>query len=212
MVPELSTVGSSAAPSPHVDPESHPVLNPLQAYIQARGDLPVQLHLGCGGMRWKDFINVDLNPDDPNRRDSSRSGCVADVFADMRDLGLPDNSVEAIFTSHTIDHFSRWVAVDMLSDWHRMLRPGGTLTIEAADLFRCILWLFHPSKRKRWLGKSQLYGNQWDRIDYETHRYVWSGRELKRALREEIGFREVTISHRTETHVPGRDMRAVARK
>lgn len=185
--------------------------NSLQEYIAARGDSRVLLHLGCGGKRWHDFINVDLHPFDPNIPDTSRSGCVADVFADMRALGLADNSVHEIFTAHTLEHFTKWEAVDMLADWRRMLKPGGQAIIETPDFARCVLWLFHPSKRKRDAAKRMFYGNQWDRIDFETHRYVWSARELRNALRE-IGFRTIRITHRTWTHVCGRDMRLHAVK
>lgn len=171
----------------------------------------VCLHLGCGGMRWKDFINVDLYPADSSQPDSSRSGCIADVWADMRCLGLPEDSIDEIFTSHTLDHFTKWVAIDMLSDWFRMTKPGGRLTIEVADFRRCVLWLFHPSRRKRALARSQFYGNQWDRIDFETHRYVWSRSELTAEL-QRIGFVGVTSTHKTLTHVPGRDMHIEAIK
>jgi predicted SAM-dependent methyltransferase len=64
---------------------------------------PIRLHVGCGGVRWRDFVNVDLYPYQEGTIDFSRDGCVADVFAYMRDLGLPDNSVDEIFSSHTID-------------------------------------------------------------------------------------------------------------
>jgi predicted SAM-dependent methyltransferase len=183
----------------------------LRDYVAGRSISRVKLHLGCGGVRWRDFINVDLNPALIDERDNSRDGCVADVFADMRDLGLPDDSVDEIFTSHTIDHFTRWNAVKMFSDWHRMLKPGGLLTIEVADFVRCVLWLFHPIREKRRLARTQFYGNQWDEIEYETHRYVWSSRELKIALLD-IGFTSVAIHHRTLTHYPGRDMHVEARK
>lgn len=162
-------------------------------------------------MRWQDFINVDMNPHDPSVADCSRNGCVADAFADMRNLSLADNSIDEIFTSHTVDHFNRWVAIDMFKDWHRMLKPDGTLIIEVADFARCVLWLFHPNREKRLAAKNQFYGNQWDRIEYETHRYLWSARELAGVLRD-IGFRKVSYSHATLTHYPGRDMRMVAHK
>ncbi len=183
----------------------------LSEYIQKNNNLPIKLHLGCGGEKWKDFLNVDLNPAKPGEKDSSRNGCVAEVFADMRNLGLPDNCVDEIFTSHTIDHFTRWEGLDMIKDWLRMLKPGGRIVMEAADFRRCILWLFHPSKRKRYLARTQFYGNQWDRIEYETHRYLWSSNELRNELLK-LGFSKVTVSHRTETHHPGRDMRVVAIK
>jgi predicted SAM-dependent methyltransferase len=174
-------------------------------------DAPIKLHLGCGGERWRDFINVDYYPMDPDKPDSSRSGCVADAFADVRALGLEANVVQEIFTSHTIDHFTRWEATDMLRDWHRMLVPGGKLIIEAADFRRCVLYLFHPSKSKRERARNQFYGNQWDRLDYQTHRYVWSARELAHELRK-AGFSKVTWHHRTMTHHPGRDMQVTAVK
>jgi predicted SAM-dependent methyltransferase len=162
-------------------------------------------------MRWRDFINVDMHPHDGSVVDRSRGGCVAEVFADMRILGLPDNSVDEIFTSHTIDHFTRWEAIDMLKDWQRMLKPGGRVVIETADFVRCILWLLHPSRTKRQAARNQFYGNQWDRLEYETHRYVWSARELVGVLRN-VGFQRVSFSHATWTHYPGRDMHVEAFK
>jgi SAM-dependent methyltransferase len=183
----------------------------LRRYVEQKRLSPLRLHLGCGGMKWKDFLNVDLNPAKPGEKDSSRNGCIADVFADMTALGLPDGSVDEIFTSHTIDHFTRWRGLEMFADWLRMLKPGGRVVIEAADFRRCVLWLFHPSKEKRRLARTQFYGNQWDRIDYETHRYLWSSTELRHELLR-LGFGSVTVSHQTETHVPGRDMRVTAVK
>lgn len=184
----------------------------LSAYILSNSNMPIRLHLGCGGMRWKDFINVDLHPHDPKIQDKSRCGCAADVVADIRNLGLPDQSVDEIFASHVIDHFTRWVCIDMLRDWHRMLKVQGTLVIEVADFWRCVLWLFHPCRKNRELAKSQFYGNQQDCLDYETHRYVWSAEELKHTLLKDIGFQCVDVNHRTQTHYPGRDMRIVAIK
>jgi predicted SAM-dependent methyltransferase len=185
--------------------------NPLADYITEKQLGEVKLHLGCGGDRWRDFINVDLHPFDAEKPDSSRTGCVADVFADMRRLGLADATVDQIFTSHTLEHFPRWDAIDMLRDWHRMLKPGGQVVIETADFWRCILWLAHPLSSRRRVARDQFYGNQWDRHDFETHRYVWSGGELRRVLLQ-VGFSRVTLSHRTETHYPGRDMRVSATK
>ena len=59
----------------------------------------------------------------------------------------------------------------MLTDWHRMLKRNATLIIEVADFTRCLLWLFHPSREKRRVARTQFYGDQWDRIEFETHRY-----------------------------------------
>lgn len=183
----------------------------LKQYLSAQVKGSIRLHLGCGGMRWKDFINVDLHPHDDNVSDFSRTGCVADVFADIRNLQLPDCSVDEIFTSHTFEHFPRWEAVDMLHDWHRMLKPGGILLIEMPDFVRCVFWLFHPSREKRRVARLQFYGNQTDRLEYETHRYVWSAGEITKTCKA-VGFSRVHVTHKTETHYPWRDMRVLAYK
>lgn len=183
----------------------------LAEYLARQPNNSIKLHLGCGGQRWRDFINVDLNPHVPNRSDTSRTGCVADVFADMRSLGLPDNSIDEIFTSHTIDHFTRWEAVRMFGDWYRMLKKGGILVIEAADFRRCVFWLFHLNPHKRQVARNQFYGNQWDELEYETHRYLWSAKELRRVLTE-VGFQITSLHHQTLTHYPGRDMHVRAQK
>jgi predicted SAM-dependent methyltransferase len=183
----------------------------LAKYLAENRRPAVKLHLGCGGKRWEDFVNVDLYPFDPNVKDTSRSGCIADVFADIRHLDIPADTIDDIFTSHTLEHFPRWQTVEMVRDWHRMMKPGGRLVVEMPDFVRCVLWLFHPRRHKRYLARTQFYGNQWDRLEYETHRYVWSAREFTSALRE-IGFRKVSVTHRTLTHNPGRDMRVTALK
>ena len=183
----------------------------LKDFLRERNLAPVRLHLGCGGMKWKDFVNVDLYPAASDEQDSSRNGCVADCYADMRDLKIGSETVDEIFTSHTIDHFPRWEAMRMFQHWLCVLKPNGKLVIEVADFWRCVYWLFHPLRRKRELARSQFYGNQWDEIDYETHRYVWSASELKAALLK-TGFAKVRVSHRTHTHHPGRDMRVEAVK
>lgn len=183
----------------------------LSEYLVEFSSGPVRLHLGCGGVRWKDFTNIDYYPHLENQSDSSRNGCIADCYADIRKLGLDDCSVDEIFTSHTFEHFTKWDGIELLNDWFRMLRKGGKLVIEMPDFWRCVFWLFHPLKRKRALGRSQFYGNQWDKLEFETHRYLWSMREFTSTLHE-VGFTTINASHRTETHYPWRDMRVEAIK
>jgi SAM-dependent methyltransferase len=172
---------------------------------------PIRLHLGCGGVRLAGYINVDLYPHDPKLKDDSRNGCQADVFADIRKLGLADDTVDEIVSVHTLEHFTRWETKDMVADFHRCLRPGGRLVVEMPDFVRCVLWLLHPARRRRQAARNQFYGNQWDRLDYETHRYLWSAGEFKRLL-VASGFARVRVHHGTEAHYPGRDFRAEAVK
>jgi predicted SAM-dependent methyltransferase len=183
----------------------------IRKYIARQKPLSVKLHLGCGGRKLVGYVNVDLYPSDPDVTDSSRSGCAADVFCDIRNLDLDPESVDEIFLSHVIEHFVRWEALDAFRSWHGLLKPGAVLIMETPDFFRCILMLLHPKKKNRIKARTQFYGNQWDRLEYETHRYLWTPADMRRALLD-AGFSRVKITHRTTTHKPGRDMRVVAWK
>lgn len=59
------------------------------------------------------------------------------------------------------------------------------------------------------MGMTQFYGNQWDRLDYETHRYVWGIDEFTNALTES-GYQVLLASHEAQWHLKGRDMLVVA--
>ncbi len=56
-----------------------------------------------------------------------------------------------------------------------------------------------------------FYGNQWDRLEFETHRYLFSLSELVTILTG-LGYQVTSADHRPETHIPGRDMRVIAVK
>lgn len=82
----------------------------------------IKLNLGAGTSRYQDFISVDLHTD-------------ADVTHDLTTpLPYPDNSVDQIYSSHVVEHFTRteWEAVR--KDWSRVIRPGGTIEIRTPDI------------------------------------------------------------------------------
>lgn len=56
----------------------------IKEFIKLKGLTDIRLHLGCGGRKLENYINIDLYPSDPNAHDSSRSGCVADLFCDIK--------------------------------------------------------------------------------------------------------------------------------
>ena len=138
---------------------SIPTEQELTSYLKMKQIDPIRLHLGCGGERLDGFVNVDLYPHDPEAEDSSRFGCVADAFADMRQLGLSDSTIDEIFTAHTLEHFTRWEGIDMLQDWFRMCREGGRVVIETPRFASCVIGLLMPFSKIRQMARSQFYGN-----------------------------------------------------
>jgi len=62
-----------------------------------------------------------------------------DILRDMSDLhGILNNSVSAVYSSHTLEHVS-WGNIKKnilitLQEWFRILRPGGLLLISVPNL------------------------------------------------------------------------------
>lgn len=98
----------------------------------------MKLHLGCGSIHKKGFVNIDIE---------KWCGAV-DVVCDARDLSRYETgSVEHIFTHALLEHLPPWDTMRALKEWHRVLQPGGTIQIETPDLERIF---------EHWLVKKTL--------------------------------------------------------
>ena len=90
------------------------------------------VNLGCGSRYHARWINIDIVPAGP------------DVIAhDLRQgIPLPDNSCEAVYHSHVLEHLRRPEALQFLRDCYRVLKPGGILRVAIPDLERiCSVYL-----------------------------------------------------------------------
>ena len=186
-------------------------LSKIQDFAQSKSFSEIKLHLGCGGERFNNWVNIDNFDYEPS--DTSRSGANYDLKMDIRNLDVEDGVVSAILTVHVIEHFVRWEALGLLAHWHSKLRSGGVLITEMPDLDKCIeLYLLGTRAPhidtplgKLNQGKTQFFGNQWSGLDYETHRYVWTIDEFCGAL-VSTGFEILEATHDALFHMPGRDM------
>ncbi len=84
---------------------------------------PLRLNLGCGKDFREGFINIDKYSNNPSV-----------VFMDIRELEFEDNSVDTILASDILEHFSHREVDTLLSEWARVLRPGGELIIRCPNL------------------------------------------------------------------------------
>lgn len=183
--------------------------------------VPLNLHLGCGAKYIPNWINIDFY-DDKNIVDTSRGSkpLKCDLLINILELEehVEENTVENILMVHTLEHFVRWEAMDLLNIFFKILKPGGTLEMEHPDLDQCIYFYLKRKDKvcdtplgKLNVGFTQFYGNQWDKLDYETHRYVWTKPEMETVLKD-IGFEIVEISNNAKYHLRERDMRVVVKK
>jgi SAM-dependent methyltransferase len=93
------------------------ILNPnVRRHIEAGSGL--RLNLGGGERRLPGFFNLDCVP-----------STNPDILADLNDplTELPDNSVEAVYARHTLEHVTR--LLDLLGEIHRVTRPGGRIEV-----------------------------------------------------------------------------------
>ncbi len=84
------------------------------------------LNLGCGSLFSKDpqWINIDF--------DSVRKGVISHNL--LKGIPLSDNSVDVVYHSHLLEHFSRSDGAHFIKECFRVLKRGGIIRIVVPDL------------------------------------------------------------------------------
>lgn len=119
----------------------------------------LKLNIGSGSSRIQDFVSVDLYAPE------------ADLGLDCsKPLPFDTESVDAIYSSHFIEHLSRQEWLDVYPSWVRVLKPGGTIEIRCPDIVRvCELLVQNPNDE---LAHQRLYGLQHDEGEYHKSGYT----------------------------------------
>ena len=145
----------------------------------------IRLHLACGTIVLRGWINLDKYPSSPEV-----------VACDLTGkLPYDDNSVDEIFTSHFLEHLRlRTEAIPFLQECNRVLKPGGVLSIITPD-FESIYktrWIDFHFKRFR-NGEEQLrwlvgatFGD--GRTDWDYHASGWFRKRY-----EELGHGKILL-------------------
>ncbi|MCX5914040.1 MAG: methyltransferase domain-containing protein [Deltaproteobacteria bacterium] len=84
----------------------------------------VYLNLGCGPKYVPGMVNIDGN-----------IFCKKDIWLDMT-LGLPfpRNSINGIYSSHVVEHFSMKKAKKLFGEFQRILKPGAAVRLIVPSL------------------------------------------------------------------------------
>jgi len=134
-----------------------------------------------------------------------------DIVCDVRNLSIiPSNCIDEILSVHCCEHFYITEIVDILKEWHRVLRDGGMIVCELPcwDKVKIHIANDGPENMTRW----PLYGEPRTHVDGEPalHKYCYSQAEFVFLLAS-AGFKEIETK-KPLFHVPSRDMRIVAYK
>lgn len=157
---------------------------------------PVRLHLGSGFKYYPGWLNVDVVGDQ-------------DVISDLRDLPFDDEYADKIESIHVFEHFERVDIPIVLREWARVLKTGGTLTLEMPSLEKIAQKIVDGEKNLR-LTLFGLFGDPNYESQFMRHKWCWSREELAMEL-SRFGFIDIHFSD-AQYHVPSRDMRVTCKK
>jgi predicted SAM-dependent methyltransferase len=117
-----------------------------------------------------------------------------DIVSDASCLDvIASESVSVIYASHVVEHFHYGLdskLIKTLSEWHRVLQPGGQLLISVPDL-KTLCWLFlNPNftVNERHHIMRIIFGGQTNQ--YDVH-YAGFDYEILGSYLQEAGFSEV---------------------
>jgi predicted SAM-dependent methyltransferase len=85
-------------------------------------DGKVYLHVGSGHFNDNRFINLDIQPFN-----------TVHYLTDGKSINIDSSSVDLIYASHVLEHFSHKVTSSVLSEWRRLLKTGGEIFISVPD-------------------------------------------------------------------------------
>jgi len=130
----------------------------------------IKLNLGCG---WRNFGLdwVHIDGGSYPHLDST----------DIINLPYPDNSVDIIYSSHTIEYFNRTEVKDVLSIWYNKLKPGGILRL-AVPNFEVLAKLYVKNKISLSQVLGPLYGQMLMGDETIYHKTTYDYKSLESLL------------------------------
>lgn len=108
---------------------------------------------------------------------------------DARDLSRFENDTfSAIYASHILEHLGYKDGIPAaLREWHRVLRPGGTLYVSVPDLDVLARMFLQPGQtlKQRFEVMRMMFGGQLDEFDFH---YSGLNEEFLRGYFHDVGF------------------------
>jgi predicted SAM-dependent methyltransferase len=133
----------------------------------------MKLNLGARTTKIPGFKNVDIK---------KMPG--VDIVADISMLPLRDNTVDEIYASHCLEHFSHTMTVDVLKEWYRVLKKAGKLELAVPNFDQAIKVYLTTGMLTDWL-RNFLWGDQ---IYREAYHYTCFTKPTLMECLSEAGF------------------------
>jgi ubiquinone/menaquinone biosynthesis C-methylase UbiE len=168
----------------------------------------MKLHLGCGPVYLKGYLNCDLKglpaKDYPELVEENittvdnyfkapfekkllgvnkKNKIVIDMKVDMRKIPFKENSVEEILLVNVVDHIRFQEIPDCFDEWHRVLQPGGKLIIDVNEIRGSCEALLAAKTRKEFEWANRLIFCH-ARDENDSHHWGYTPEYLRELLEE----------------------------
>lgn len=142
------------------------------------------LNLGCGTRFHSAWTNVDLRKIE------------GVIYHDLRaPLPFDDNSFDAVYHSHVLEHFQRAEATSFIKECHRVLRHGGTLRVAVPDLESIAANYLQAIDRIEQNDRLAALDHEWMVLElYDQTVRSHSGGEMAQFLRSQPQNRDFVIT------------------
>jgi len=134
----------------------------------------LKLNLGCGDYSLDGWVNIDLY------------NSQADLCCDARKLPYEGSSVDEIWASHLIEHLDFRQGLEALTEWYRVLRVGGKLSLETLDFIGLCGEFLRSGGDVRFFDA--FFGYPW--VEGSGHKFLYTESQLRGTL-EVVGFRNI---------------------
>lgn len=122
------------------------------------------LEIGPGEERIEGFETVNINP-----------GRVVDYVADAAGkLPFPDNIFKVVYASHVLEHIPWYKTTNALSEWIRILAPGGRLEVCVPDGLKICKTIVEYEE----IGVDKTTLDGWYRFNEEREPCKWASGRL----------------------------------
>jgi glycosyltransferase involved in cell wall biosynthesis len=130
----------------------------------------LKLNLACGPDYMEDYINVD-----------NYGEYKVDAKFDVSSLPFDDNTIDEIKAFHIIEHFDFFEGQKVLSEWYRVLKPGGRIWIETPDFLEsCREFVNETDESKRVFLYGHFFSDPW--IPGQAHKFLFTENQLTAQL------------------------------
>lgn len=118
--------------------------------------------------------------------------CNPDILADALEFQLPPDTVEEIYASAILEHFTQAQCRDVLSRWYNMLQPGGKLWVSVPDMVAFSKYIINITDINKINASIEILYSSQNNHFLEMHKTGFTY-DTMTSLLSDIGFKQFAL-------------------